>query len=61
MTLNLPLGFDNFKEIIDKKLDFVDKSLFIKEILDDDLPKWPLSPVPGVLVRRSIYPCCIIF
>ena len=35
MTLNLPLGYDNFKEIIDKKLDFVDKSLFIKEILDD--------------------------
>lgn len=39
MTLRLPLGYDNFKEIIDKKFDFVDKSLFIKEILDDDTTK----------------------
>ncbi len=34
--MRLPLGYDNFKDIIDKKLDFVDKTLFIKEILDDD-------------------------
>lgn len=35
MTLQLPIGSDNFKKIIDAELDFVDKSLFIKEILDD--------------------------
>lgn len=34
--MKLPLGYDNFKGIIDEKLDFVDKSLFIKEILDDN-------------------------
>ena len=34
--MKLPLGYDNFKDIIDKKLDFVDKTLWIKEILDDD-------------------------
>ncbi len=33
--MQLPLGYDNFKAIIDKQLDFVDKSLLIKEILDD--------------------------
>jgi hypothetical protein len=35
MTLQLPIGRDNFKKIIDERLDFVDKSLFIQEILDD--------------------------
>src|ERR1700722_12598736 len=34
--MRLPLGYDNFKEIIDKQLNFVDKSLFIQEILDDE-------------------------
>src|ERR1700722_12357848 len=33
--MKLPLGYDNFKEIIDLQLDFVDKTLFIQEILDD--------------------------
>jgi hypothetical protein len=33
--MKLPIGYDNFREIIDKKLNFVDKSLFIKEIIDD--------------------------
>ncbi len=31
----LPLGHDNFRKLIDYRLDFVDKSLFIQEILDD--------------------------
>src|ERR1700722_14582728 len=34
-VMKLPLGYDNFKEIIDLQLDFVDKTLFIQEILDD--------------------------
>ena len=33
--LRLPIGYDNFYEIIHKKFDFVDKSLFIKEVFDD--------------------------
>ena len=33
--MKLPLGHEDFKELIDHQLDFVDKSLFIKEILDD--------------------------
>jgi hypothetical protein len=33
--MKLPLGYDNFKDIIDKQLDIVDKTLLIKEILDD--------------------------
>lgn len=35
MTLRLPIGFDNFADIIARKLDFVDKSLFIKALFDD--------------------------
>ena len=35
----LPIGYDNFRELIDRKLDFVDKSLFIKDILDDNATK----------------------
>ena len=37
--MKLPLGYDNFKELIDNQLDFVDKSLFIKEVLDDNATK----------------------
>ncbi|CAN5289092.1 AAA family ATPase [soil metagenome] len=33
--MNLPIGYDNFGSIIEKKLHFVDKSLFIKEVLLD--------------------------
>ena len=33
--MKLPIGYDNFRAIIDKRLNFVDKSLFIKEIIDD--------------------------
>lgn len=31
----LPIGYDNFRAVIDNKLNFIDKSLFIKEVLDD--------------------------
>src|SRR5688572_21423099 len=33
--MELPIGYDNFREVIKYQLDFVDKSLFIKEIIDD--------------------------
>ncbi len=33
--MRLPLGQDDFKKIRDRKYDWVDKSLFIQEILDD--------------------------
>jgi hypothetical protein len=33
--MKLPIGYDNFGKIIENKLDFVDKSLFIQDILDD--------------------------
>ena len=33
--MKLPIGYDNFRKIVDLKLDFVDKSLFIKEVMDD--------------------------
>ncbi len=33
--MQFPIGFDNFNKIRDSQLYFVDKSLFIKEILDD--------------------------
>lgn len=35
VPMNLPVGYDNFGKVIENKLDFVDKSLFIKEIIDD--------------------------
>ncbi len=37
--MQLPLGHENFKELIDYRLDFVDKTLFIKEVLDDRATK----------------------
>src|SRR5277367_2738794 len=33
--MQLPIGYDDFAEIIDKKLDFVDKTLFIREVIDE--------------------------
>src|SRR3989338_11255155 len=33
--IKLPVGYDNFRKILDNKLDFVDKSLFIKDVMDD--------------------------
>ncbi|MDF3054838.1 MAG: Protein of unknown function (DUF1703)/Predicted AAA-ATPase [Gammaproteobacteria bacterium] len=33
--IQLPIGYDNFRKIVENKLDFVDKSLFIKEIIDN--------------------------
>jgi Predicted AAA-ATPase/PD-(D/E)XK nuclease superfamily len=35
--LQLPLGYSDFAEIIEKKFHFVDKTLFIKEILDSSI------------------------
>lgn len=37
--MQLPIGYDDFGEILDHKLDFVDKSLFIKDVLDDESAK----------------------
>lgn len=34
--MRLPLGESDFKKVIESKFDYVDKSLFIKELLDDD-------------------------
>src|SRR5262249_52236069 len=33
--MQLPIGYDDFSELIDKKLDFVDKTLLIRDILDE--------------------------
>jgi len=33
--MQLPIGYDNFAKIIENKLDFIDKSLLIKELLDN--------------------------
>ena len=33
--MQLPIGYDDFGEICEHQLDFVDKSFFIKNILDD--------------------------
>lgn len=33
--MQLPIGYDDFRAVIENNLDFVDKSLFIKEIIDD--------------------------
>ncbi|OGT21470.1 MAG: hypothetical protein A3C55_06445 [Gammaproteobacteria bacterium RIFCSPHIGHO2_02_FULL_42_13] len=33
--MKISLGIDDFKELVDKKYDFVDKTLFIREMLDD--------------------------
>lgn len=33
--MRLPIGYSDFKNIVDEKFDFVDKSLLIKEVIDD--------------------------
>ena len=33
--MRLPIGYDDFGKIVDNKLEFVDKSLFIKDFIDD--------------------------
>ena len=33
--MRLPIGYDIFHSIIEQNLDFIDKSLFIKEVIDD--------------------------
>ena len=33
--MQLPIGYDDFGKVIENKLDFIDKTLFIKDILDD--------------------------
>ena len=33
--MQLPIGYDDFGKVIEKGLNYVDKSLFIKEVLDD--------------------------
>ncbi len=35
----LPIGYDNFRELIENQLDFVDKSLFIEDIINDRATK----------------------
>ena len=33
--MRFPIGYSDFKQIIDEEFDFVDKSLLVKEIVDD--------------------------
>lgn len=37
--MRLPIGHENFGEVRTKKLNFIDKTLFIKEVLDDEYTK----------------------
>ncbi|MBF0298492.1 MAG: AAA family ATPase [Oligoflexia bacterium] len=37
--MKMAIGYSDFKEIIDQKFDFVDKSLFVKEFFDDTSAK----------------------
>ncbi len=34
--MRLPIGYSDFKKIVEEKFDFVDKSLFIKEFIEED-------------------------
>ena len=34
--MRLPIGYDIFRELIDNNLDFIDTSLFLKDIIDDE-------------------------
>jgi hypothetical protein len=44
--INLPIGYDNFGEIIENQLSFVDKSLLIKDFIDDKSAKVSLVTRP---------------
>ena len=34
-AMQLPIGYDNFRKVIENKLDFVDKSLFVRDVIDN--------------------------
>ena len=34
--MKIQVGFDDFGKVSSKKLDFVDKTLFVKEVLDNE-------------------------
>ena len=51
MRRAMPIGVDDFSELITKNYCFVDKTRFIKEILGA-IARSPLSPVPAALARR---------
>jgi Predicted AAA-ATPase len=44
--MRLPIGYDDFGEIIRSQFDFVDKSLWIQEILDNDFVQVTVIPRP---------------
>src|SRR5271156_4897802 len=46
VSMSLIVGVDDFGKIIQKKLDFIDKSLFIKEIFDNRAIKVPVIVRP---------------
>jgi hypothetical protein len=55
--MNLPIGYDNFRKIIENKLDFVDKSLLIKDFIDDKSTEVALITRPrrfGKTINLSI-------
>lgn len=49
--MRLPIGIENYKEFMDKSYYYVDKTLLIKELLDDG-GKFTCLPVPGVLEKH---------
>jgi hypothetical protein len=53
--IKLPIGYDNFGKIIENKLHFVDKSLLIKNIIDDP------AEVSLVTRPRHILSICCAF
>ncbi len=44
--MDLAIGYDNFREVIDQKITFVDKNLFIKDFLDDKGTQFALITRP---------------
>jgi predicted AAA-ATPase len=58
--MQLPIGYGDFDEIVRSKFDFVDKSLFIKEILDNAVTQVILITRPrrfGKTLNLSMLHC----
>ena len=56
MKKKLPIGIEDFKEIIEKDCYYVDKTLFIKELLDNS-SKVRLFTRPGALEKHWLSAC----
>lgn len=51
----IPIGIENFKELIDKDYYFMDKSMLIQNIMDEKINIVQLEVMIKILGKKNIY------